>query len=88
MLGANVTNIFYMVAKDFTVLVIIAFVIATPISWFWMKGWLDSFAYKTDIGIWVFLFAGILSCVIALLTVSYHSLNAAVKNPVNSLRAE
>ena len=87
-LGANVTNIFYMVAKDFTTLVIIAFVIATPISWFWMKGWLNSFAYRVDIGIWVFLLSGILSCLVALFTVSYHSLNAATKNPVNSLKTE
>lgn len=87
-LGANVSNIFYMVTKDFALLVLIAFVISTPISWFWMSDWLNSFAYRVDIGIWVFLLSGILSCLIALLTVSYHSLNAATKNPVNSLKTE
>lgn len=87
-LGANVSNIFYMVTKDFALLVLIAFVISTPISWFWMSDWLNSFAYRVDIGIWVFLLSGILTCLIALLTVSYHSLNAATKNPVNSLKTE
>jgi putative ABC transport system permease protein len=63
-------------------------VIASPIAWFGMHKWLQGFAYRIDIGIWVFILAGVLAILIALLTVSFQAIKAAVANPVKSLRSE
>ena len=87
-LGANVASIFTLLSKEFIQLVIIAFVIATPIAWLLMDNWLRGYAYKIQISWWVFAVAGIASVVIALLTVSFQALKAAVANPVKSLRTE
>jgi len=69
-------------------LIIIAFVIVIPISWYFMNKWLQVFAYKTAIGFWPFLAGGIIALLIAWITVSYHSVKAAIANPVDSLRNE
>ena len=74
--------------KDFVKLVAIAFVIATPIAYYAMNKWLESFAYKTELSWWIFALAGILALGIALLTVSWQSWRAAVRNPVEALRYE
>lgn len=87
-MGASATNITFLLSKDFTKLVIIAFGIAIPIAYFIMKRWLEGFAYRTDISPWVFLLAGIGSLLIAWLTVSWQSIKAALANPVKSLRNE
>lgn len=87
-LGASVGSIVILLSLNFAKLVAIAFVFAVPIAWFAMDGWLDSFAFKIDLGIYVFLVAGILTLVIALLTVSYQAISAAIVNPVKSLKSE
>ncbi len=87
-LGASVGSIVTLLSKDFLKLVLIAIVIASPIAWYAMHRWLQSFAYKIDIAWWVFALAGLLAVGIALLTVSFQSVKAALMNPVTSLRSE
>ena len=87
-LGADVLGIIALLSKDFLILVGIAILIAFPISWFASVKWLDSFAYRTDLPWWIFGLAGVTAILIALLTVSFQSVKAAVANPVNSLRNE
>ena len=87
-LGASVVNITRLLSKDFLKLVVIALVIAIPISWWAMYQWLKDFPYRVSIQWWVFVFAGALSLLIALLTVSYQSIRAGLANPVKSLRTE
>jgi putative ABC transport system permease protein len=87
-LGASVGSIVTLLSKDFLKLVLIAIVIASPIAWYAMHRWLQNFAYKIDIEWWVFALAGLLAVGIALLTVSFQSIKAALTNPVKSLRSE
>ncbi len=87
-LGASVASIVALLSKDFLKLVLIAIVIASPIAWYAMNAWLADFAYKVDISWWVFALAGGLAVGIALLTVSFQSVKAALMNPVKSLRSE
>ncbi len=87
-LGASVASIVTLLSRDFLKLVLIAIVIASPIAWYAMNRWLQDFAYKIDIEWWVFVGAGLLAVGIALLTVSFQSVKAALMNPVNSLRSE
>ena len=87
-LGASIASIVGMLSKDFVLLVIIALVIASPIAWYFMNQWLADFAYHVDISWWVFALAGITALAIALLTVGYQSVKAALMNPVESLRSE
>jgi|WetSurMetagenome_2_1015567.scaffolds.fasta_scaffold00002_121 putative ABC transport system permease protein len=86
--GAKVSEVITMLNKDFLLWVAIAFVIAIPISWFAINKWLESFAYKTSISWWVFLLAGLIVFIIALLTVTWQSWRVATRNPVESLRYE
>jgi putative ABC transport system permease protein len=87
-LGASVTQIVQLLSKDFLRLVILGIVIASPIAYWAMNKWLQDFAYRVDISWWIFALAGIVAIVIALLTVSYQSIKAALANPVKSLRTE
>jgi putative ABC transport system permease protein len=87
-LGASVSNIVLLLSKDFIKLVIIAFVIASPVAYFVMHQWLQDFAYRINIEWWVFATAGLLSVIIALATISFQAIKAAVANPVKSLRTE
>jgi putative ABC transport system permease protein len=87
-LGASVQTLVTMLCKDFIKLVLIAFVIAVPLGWYFMNNWLKDFAYKINIHWWVFALTGLLAIIIALLTVSYQSIRAALMNPVKSLRSE
>lgn len=87
-LGASVVQIVNLISQDFLRLVIIAFVIAAPLAWFGMSKWLEDYAYRVDISWWVFALAGVLAVAIALMTVSFQSIKAALKNPVKSLRSE
>ncbi|MES2277634.1 MAG: ABC transporter permease [Bacteroidota bacterium] len=87
-LGASVQNVVQMLSKEFLKLVIIASVIAFPLAWFAMDKWLQDFAFRTAISWWVFALAGGLTVIIALVTVSFQSMKAAVANPVKSLRSE
>jgi hypothetical protein len=81
-LGASVTNIVTLLSKDFLKLVLVAFLIAIPIAWYAMHQWLQDFAYRVDISWWIFALAGLLALLIALLTVSFQAIKAALANPV------
>ncbi len=87
-LGASVGSIVSLLSKDFLKLVFVALVIATPVGWYAMRRWLQSFAYKIDLEWWVFIMAGLLAIGVTLLTVSYQSIKAALVNPVKSLQNE
>jgi putative ABC transport system permease protein len=87
-LGASVSRIIIMLSQDFTKRVLLANFIAWPVAYYFMHKWLQNFAYRTRIDIWVFLMAAALAMLIALLTVSYQSIKAAWANPVDSLRYE
>lgn len=87
-LGAGVGNLVLLLARNFLILVLMGFGLAVPLSWFFMTDWLSAFEYQVGIGTGVFLMAGGASILVALLTVSYHSLRAAYANPVRSLRYE
>jgi ABC-type antimicrobial peptide transport system permease subunit len=87
-LGASITNITTLLSIDFLKLVLLAFCIAVPLSWYAMDRWLSDFDYRVDISWWTFILAGISALSIALLTVSYQAIKAALANPVKSLRAE
>jgi putative ABC transport system permease protein len=86
--GARVVEVMLMLSVDFIVWVIIAFVIACPVAWFAMHKWLENFAYRTELSWWIFVLAGVIALVIALLTVSWQSWRAAARNPVEALRYE
>ncbi len=87
-LGANIRGIVALLSKDFLKLVTIAIVIASPIAWFIMNRWLQDFAYRANISWWIFIVAGIVAFLIAMLTVSFQAIKAALANPVKSLRTE
>jgi putative ABC transport system permease protein len=87
-LGASVSNIIVLLSKDFVKLVGIACLIAFPLSWWVMNNWLQDFSYRTSINGWVFLLAGLVAVMIALITVSFQAVKAAIRNPVKSLRTE
>ncbi|MBD0257256.1 MAG: FtsX-like permease family protein, partial [Cytophagales bacterium] len=87
-LGASVANLVALLSKDFLRLVLAAFVLAVPVAWYAMDRWLQNFAYRISVGWWVFAMAGAAAVTIALLTVSFQSIKAALANPVQSLRSE
>ncbi|MEO6327899.1 MAG: ABC transporter permease, partial [Ginsengibacter sp.] len=87
-LGATIPNIVALLSKDFIRLVVIAFVIASPVAWFVMHSWLQNFAYRINISWWIFFAAGLLSVLIALATISLQAIKAAMANPIKSLRTE
>ena len=87
-LGASVTGIAGLLSKDFLKLVILSSLISFPIAWWLMHNWLQNFAYRVQINWWVFLVAAVLAIVIALFTISFQAIKAALSNPVKSLRTE
>ena len=87
-LGATHSRITYLLCKDFLVLVVIANLIAWPLGWWVMKGWLDGFAYRFDLGLDIFFFAGILALVIAVITIVFQTIKVAMANPVVALKYE
>jgi putative ABC transport system permease protein len=87
-LGASITGITALLSKDFLKLVLIAFVLAVPISWFTMYTWLQDFAYRITISWWVFAVAGIVAFLVALFTIGFQAIKAAMANPVKNLRTE
>jgi predicted permease len=87
-LGASVENIIWLFSKEFIMMVLMAFVIAAPIAWWVMTNWLQTFVYRINLGAGIFVLAVIVSLMIAVLTVGYQSLKAALMNPVRSLRSE
>jgi len=87
-LGASVTEVTGLLAKDFLKLVVIAIVIASPVAYYFMQKWLSDFAYRIDLQWWMFALAGLAAVVIAFLTVGFQAVKAALANPVKSLRSE
>ncbi len=87
-LGAKVNTIVTLLSKDFLKLVLIASLIAFPVAWYAMSHWLEDFAYRTSIQWWVFILSAVLALIVALGTISYHAIKAAIANPVTSLRSE
>jgi putative ABC transport system permease protein len=87
-MGASVSNIINLLSRDFLKLVIISFFIAVPVAWYFMHKWLSDFAYRINISWWIFVMAGLLAILIAVITISVQAFRAAVANPVKSLRTE
>lgn len=87
-LGATIPEIVSLLSKEFVLLISISIIIASPLAWWMMNKWLEDYAFKIEISAWIFLFAGIITILFALITISYQSIKAARANPVNSLRDE
>jgi putative ABC transport system permease protein len=87
-LGASVTSIAALLSRDFVILVIFSLLVASPIAWVGMHKWIESYTYRINISWVVFIGSGLLAIMIALFTVSFQSIKAAVGNPVDSLRSE
>ncbi len=87
-LGASINNILNLMSKEFIQLVIIALLISLPVGWLIMQGWLERFAYRVELSWWIFIIAGVSAIAIALFTVGFQSLKAALSNPIESLRNE
>jgi putative ABC transport system permease protein len=87
-LGASIYSINGLLSKDFLKLVLLSIVVASPVAWYFMHNWLQGFAYRINIQWWMFGSAGLLAILVALVTISYHAVKAAIANPVNSLRSE
>ena len=87
-IGASVSTITILLTKDFLKLVGIAFLIATPIAWYATSQWLQNYVYRIDLSIWIFLAAGAIAVLIAVVTISFRTIQAALKNPVESLKTE
>jgi putative ABC transport system permease protein len=87
-MGASIGQIVQLMSKEFVKLVVVAFLISVPLAWYAMDKWLSGFAYKIEIDVFIFVYAGAAALVIALLTVSFESMKAAMSNPVESLRNE
>ena len=87
-LGASVSSILILLSKDFLLLVSIACLIAFPVAWWIMNNWLGDFSYRIPISVWVFVLAGVSALFIALVTMSFQAMKAALSNPVKSLRTE
>jgi putative ABC transport system permease protein len=87
-LGASIAGVLVMLTKDFTKWVLVANILAWPIAWYAVNKWLQNFAYRVEVSWWVFVLAGGLTLVIALLTVSWQAIRAATANPVEALRYE
>jgi ABC-type antimicrobial peptide transport system permease subunit len=87
-LGASVANIVYLFSKEFTLLIVIAFVIAAPVAWYFINQWLQAYTYRIKPGAGVFILTISISIIIAWLTVGYKAIKAALVNPVKSLKSE
>ena len=87
-LGATAGSIVYLFSKEFIILIAIAFTIATPLAWYFMHQWLQDYAYRVNISWWLFAAAGLAAIIIALATVSFQAIKAAIANPVESLGSE
>jgi putative ABC transport system permease protein len=87
-MGASTRDIVQLLSTDFAKLVLVAIAVAVPASWYAARQWLDGFAYRVELGPWVFAGAGAAALLVALLTVSYHALRAARANPADALRDE
>jgi putative ABC transport system permease protein len=87
-LGADITSIVSMLSKDFVILIVVSMLIATPVAWYVMNKWLENFAYHINIQFWTFILAGLAALIVAVITISFQAIKAAVANPVKALRSE
>lgn len=87
-LGASIGNLVYVLSREFVKLVLIAILLATPLAWFFMQKWLDNYPYRIEISPLVFIAVGLIAVLVAVVTVSFQSIKAALMNPVNSLKSE
>jgi putative ABC transport system permease protein len=87
-LGASLLNVWNLLSKDFVVLVIVSYLIAVPLPYLAMRGWLQHYHYRTALSLWIFLAAGAGALAITVAVVSFQAIRAAVANPVKSLRSE
>jgi putative ABC transport system permease protein len=87
-LGASVINIVRLLSQEIIILIIIANLIAWPLAWYFMEQWLDSFAYRININMWLYILAAFVAIIIALITVGTQTIRAAMSNPANTLRYE
>ena len=87
-MGASVQSIVFLLTKDFARLVVIAAIISFPLAWFMMNNWLQNFAFRINMPLWVFVIAGLAGLVIAICTVSYQAIRAAFSDPVRSIKHE
>jgi ABC-type antimicrobial peptide transport system permease subunit len=87
-LGATSGSIVYLFSKEFIILITVAFVIATPVAWYYMNQWLQGYSYRINISWWLFAAGGLAAIIIALATISFQAIKAASANPVKSLRTE
>ena len=87
-LGAGIPTLVNMLSRDFIKLVLVAILIACPLAWLAMHKWLQGFAYRMNISLWIFVLAGLIALLIAVLTVSIQTIRAAMANPVKSLKTE
>jgi predicted permease len=87
-LGANVYSIVLLFSREFTILIVLAFLVSAPLAWYFMKNWLNNFAFRIEMGIGIFMLALILSLLVAWVSVGYKALQAALTNPVKNLRTE
>ena len=87
-LGANISSIVTLISKDFILLIAVAMLIATPVAWYTMNRWLEGFAYHIEIHFWIFILAGFAALMIAMLTIGYQAIKAALANPVAALKSE
>ena len=87
-LGASAGSIVYLFSKEFVVLITIAFAIAAPIAWYYMNQWLQGYVYRINISWWLIAVGGVAAIIIALATISFQAIKAAIANPVKNLRSE
>jgi putative ABC transport system permease protein len=87
-IGATVSGIVFMLSKGYLHLIVVAIFIASPLAWYFMEQWLQNFGHRINISIWVFAMAAISTILIALVTVGFQGIKAAIANPVKSLRSE
>ena len=87
-LGASITSIVYLLTKEFSKWVIIANVIAWPLAWYAMNKWLEDFAYKVELGVWIYILARLITLSIASFTICFQAVKTAVANPVDALKYE
>ena len=87
-IGASIANITFLLTKDFLKLIVIAFLIASPVAWYFMSEWLQNYPFKIELNVWFFLASGLLATCVALLTVGGKTIKAAAQNPTRSLRTE
>jgi putative ABC transport system permease protein len=87
-LGASIYQVIGLISNEFFILILISFIISIPLVWYSVRLWLQNFAYRIEMSVWIFASAGIIALLIAALTISVQSVRAAIANPVDSIKSE